>query len=124
MKNKILPICLSLLVSIGIWLYVTNVVSHDNGQEIKTVSVANIQAVNVPEGMNVVLLTKRVNVTIRGTQEALDGVDASKIFVIVDFTNMREGTYTMPAQILIDAGFGSNVSAIGQYTVNADIQRS
>ena len=124
MKNKILSICLSLLVSIGIWLYVTNVVSTDNGQEIKTVSVTNIEAVNVPEGMDIVFLTKRISVTVRGTKEALEGVDASKIFVVVDFTNMREGTYTMPAQILIDAGLGSNVGAIGQYTVNADIKRS
>lgn len=94
-----------------------------NGLETKNLSTSNIQAINVPNGMNVVFVTKKLNVTIRGTKEALEKVDASDITVLVDFAYTREGTSTMPVEIAINTGNQTDVGAIGQYTLIADMHR-
>ncbi len=93
------------------------------GLEKKTLWVTNIKAVNVPEGMIATFVDKKLQVKLRGTKEELAEIDASKVTVLVDFGSTREGTSSMPAKIVVDAGDQSNVGAIGIYTLIADMRR-
>ena len=94
------------------------------GLEIKSLWVTNIKAVNVPEGMIATFVDKKLQVKIRGTKEEISNVDASKITVLVDFGATREGTSSMPAKVVVDAGDQSNVGAVGTYTLIADMRRA
>jgi YbbR domain-containing protein len=94
------------------------------GLEKKTLWVTNIKAVNVPEGMVATFVDKKLQVKLRGTKEELAEIDASKVTVLVDFSSTREGTSSMPAKIVVDAGDHSNVGAIGIYTLIADMRRA
>ncbi len=94
------------------------------GLETKTLWVTNIKAVNVPEGMVATFVDKKLQVKIRGTKEEIAEVDASEITVLVDFGATREGTSSMPAKIIVDAGDQSNVGAVGTYTLIADMRRA
>lgn len=94
------------------------------GLEKKTLWVTNIKAVNVPEGMVATFVDKKLQVKLRGTKEELAEIDASKVTVLVDFGSTREGTSSMPAKIVVDAGDQSNVGAIGTYTLIADMSRA
>ena len=94
------------------------------GLEKKTLWVTNIKAVNVPEGMVATFVDKKLQVKLRGTKEELAEIDASKVTVLVDFSSTREGTSSMPAKIVVDAGDQSNVGAIGIYTLIADMRRA
>ena len=94
------------------------------GLEKKTLWITNIKAVNVPEGMVATFVDKKLQVKLRGTKEELAEIDASKVTVLVDFSSTREGTSSMPAKIVVDAGDQSNVGAIGTYTLIADMRRA
>ena len=93
------------------------------GLETKTLFADNIVPVNLPEGMVAVFVEKKLSVTIRGTKEELDAVSEDDVTVVVDFGSTREGTSTMTAKIVIETGGASNVGAIGNYTLIADMHR-
>lgn len=93
------------------------------GLATKTISVSNIVAVNVPEGMVAVFVDTKLLVTLRGTSAALNAVNDSNVRIVVDFGSTREGTSTMPAKVVIDSADLSNVGAIGNYTLTADMRR-
>ncbi len=94
------------------------------GLETRTISTSNIVAVNVPDGMVAVFVDKMLSVTIRGTSAELSEIDKNDITIVVDFGSTREGISTMPAKVIIAGGNGSNVGAIGNYTLIANMQRS
>lgn len=94
------------------------------GLETKKISTSNIVAVNVPEGMVAVFVDKKLSVTIRGTKDELSAIEENHITIVVDFGSTREGISTMPAKVIIADGIGSNVGAIGNYTLIANMQRS
>ncbi len=93
------------------------------GLETKTLTVTNFKAVNVPTGMRAVFLESKLKVTIRGKKEHLETIDASNIFVEVDFGATREGISRMPAKVIIITGEYTSAGAVGSYTLMADMQR-
>lgn len=95
-----------------------------NDLETKTLTVKNFKAVNVPTGMKAVFQSSPLSVTIRGTKEDLAIIDASNIFVEVDFSATGEGYSRMPAKVVINADRYVNAGAIGSYTVMADMRRA
>ena len=95
-----------------------------NDLETKTLTVKNFKAVNVPTGMKAVFQSSPLSVTIRGTKEDLAIIDASNIFVEVDFSATGEGYSRMPAKVVINADRYVNAGAIGSYTLMADMRRA
>ena len=88
---------------------------------VKTLSVSNIEAINVPEGMKVDLLTKVLEIQIRGPMDKLDALSEESIKVTVDFAGTDVGAVKMKADIVIDdPEFGE----IGTYSVSATVSAS
>ena len=77
----------------------------------------------MPAGMKAVFLESRLQVTIRGTKEDLALIDATNVFVEVDFSATREGISRMPVKVVIATGKHTSAGAIGSPTLMADMQR-
>ena len=91
--------------------------------KIKELSLTDIRCQNVPEGMQVELLTQALNVKIRGAAGQIDKLTADDITVLVDFTGASVGTTTVKAQIVLDERF-KDVGEMGTYSVYAELQEA
>lgn len=87
----------------------------------KTLTVKNIQAINVPEGLEVDLITQLLEITIRGPKKSVEMVTEEDITVTVDFSNEQIGTATVKAQITIGV---DGVGAVHTYNVTATLKTS
>ncbi len=90
----------------------------------KVLSVTEIQALNVPEGMTHELATKVLKVTVRGPREVVSQMTVNDISVAIDFAEMSVGTATVKAEITIDAEKFPGVGAMGAYNVAATLQEA
>ena len=88
---------------------------------IKKLSVTNITPVNVPEGLEVDMITQMLEIKIRGPIALVDGVKDSDISVTVDFSQAPLGTATMRADITIDSSY-TGVGIVGAYHVSATLR--
>lgn len=87
----------------------------------KTLTVTNIQAVNVPDGLEVELITQLLEIRIRGPKNVVESVEAENITVTVDFSNEQVGTATVKAVFTIDV---EGVGAVGTYNVTASVREA
>ncbi len=88
--------------------------------ETKKLTVTNIQAINIPSGMEVQIATKRLELLLRGTKKAIAAVTADNITVIVDFAGEQAGTASVKAQITVSI---ADVGAVGAYNVTASVKK-
>jgi len=84
---------------------------------VRLIPCENIIAINKPEGYTAEMITKEIQVSIRGRQEDVDMVQEHNIRVVVDLSGVPPETdrLIIPAKVNID-GF-SNVGAVGIYNV-------
>lgn len=85
----------------------------------KTLTVKNIAAVNIPEGFDVSVITKALEVTVRGPKEKIEKLTDADVFVTVDFTATETGTVKLKAQISCT---DPELGAVGPYTVSATVK--
>ena len=88
----------------------------------KELSVTNIQALNVPEGMSYELLAQALKVTVRGPKSIVDKVNANDVTVTVDLANALVGTATYKPVITVDSEKYPGVGVIGVYTVGVTLK--
>lgn len=91
------------------------------GLSIKEFVAENIQAINVPEGLDVELITAKLTVKVRGPAGLMTRMTAEDIFVTVDFTGAEVGSATFKATILFAEDFPA-MGAMGTYSVSATVQ--
>lgn len=89
----------------------------------KTFRITNITPVNVPEGLEVDMITEALEVTVRGLIKDVKDMQESDISVTVDFAGAQMGTSTMKAEVTISSKF-KDVGAIDTYTVTATLQEA
>ena len=87
----------------------------------RTMTVTAIQAVNVPEGMEVEFLTKSLNITVRGERNLIRNMVTADVIVTVDFSDAQLGSYTIKPNIIMSNAY-SNVGAIGNYSVSVTVR--
>ncbi len=87
----------------------------------KTVVVRKFTVTNVPAGMSADVITRMLEVTVRGPEDAVDSVTADDIAVIVDCSDEQVGTATVKAQITVDV---DGVGAVGIYNITATLKES
>ncbi|MBQ9168380.1 MAG: hypothetical protein IJX67_08250 [Oscillospiraceae bacterium] len=87
-----------------------------------SVDMTDVELVNVPEGMEVELLTEALAVKVRGTIGQLNSMTADDISVKVDFSNVPAGTATVKAEIVIADKY-ADVGEMGTYSVYADLRQ-
>lgn len=88
-------------------------------------TITNIQALNVPEGLDCELLTKELKVTVRGGKDVVARVKASDLTVTVDFAKLTDvvaGTKTYTPEITVDQTKCPGVGVIGEYSISATLQ--
>ena len=90
------------------------------GLLVKTFEVENIEAVNVPEGMEADIIEKKLTVTLRGPAADLMQITEEDIFVRADFTGAVAGTSTFKATVHFSEEF-SMIGAIKSYSVTANV---
>ena len=84
----------------------------------------DFQAQNVPDGKSVTILTDELTVRIRGTAADVASVRDDDITVLADLREISgaSGTYTVPAEILINTG--ADVGVVGTYQVTVNLSGS
>lgn len=83
--------------------------------------VENIQAINIPEGLDVELITAKLTVKVRGPVALINKMTEEDIFVTVDFTGAEVGSATFKATIVFGDAFPT-AGAMGTYSVSATVQ--
>ena len=89
---------------------------------VKKLSVSNIKAINVPEGMSVDMITQVLEVTLRGSKRMIEAIQAEDVIITVDFAGKTAGTQKLRAEITVSSNY-TEVGAIGTYTVSATVQQ-
>ena len=87
----------------------------------KTITIKNFETVNVPEGLKADVITKRLEIVLRGPKSVIGKVTEENVKVKVDFTDEQEGTATIKAEIIVDVG---GVGAVGIYNVTAALRKA
>lgn len=86
---------------------------------LKEITVRNIQAVNIPQGMEVQLITRQLELTMRGPKHLIDSITEENITVTVDFSQEQIGTASVKAVITVNV---DGVGAVGTYKVTATVK--
>lgn len=86
----------------------------------KTFTITNIHAANIPEGAQGTVVTKQINVTIRGPRSIVQRMQTSDITVTVDFADMEIGaTVTRQPTVTISSNFpGVGIMENGAVTIS------
>lgn len=88
----------------------------------RTFNVSNIQMINIPSGYDAELMTQERLVVVRGDEEELNGLDASKLRIVADLSNVTAtGISSVRVNVYLDAS--SKVGVVGEYTVNVSISK-
>lgn len=90
------------------------------GLTVKDMEVENIVAENIPEGLEVEIIEKKLTVTLRGPASVLSQIEAEDITVVADFTDAVPGTSTFKATIRFGEEF-ETVGAVKTYSITANI---
>lgn len=91
------------------------------GLTVKDFVVENIIPINVPEGLEVDLITEKLTITLRGSATDLARLDVEDITVTVDFTGAETGTTTFKPTIVCTEGF-SDLGTVGTYWISATLR--
>jgi YbbR domain-containing protein len=120
-RGKTIPFTISLPEGVTNETGITevNVTVKFNGLGIREFSVADIRAINVPEGIQVDIITEKLAVTLRGPAADVAKIKEADLYAVVDFSNAAVGeSSTIYAQIIIDNEI-KTVGPLGTYTVLA-----
>lgn len=83
----------------------------------RTIAVTNIEAINVPLGMEARIIAQQLNVTVRGPKAQVDAMSAEALTVYVDFTGAEVGQDTYKTTVYVDSGTFRDVGAVGTYNM-------
>ncbi len=88
-----------------------------------TIPAANLACTNVTNGFTSDILTRELEVVLRGTPEDLSSVKAENLRAVADLTDYNEssGTYIVDVKIYVDGA--SNVGAVGDYQISVELKK-
>lgn len=78
---------------------------HLAGLSTKDFLIRQINVVNVPEGLEVELITQELAVTLRGPSAQIAALTDADVMIVVDFTGAEVGTATFPVRAVLTDGF-------------------
>ena len=86
----------------------------------KTFHVTAISAVNVPEDMQVNVITKALTVTVRGPEAMISAMKDTDLSVVVDLSEAQVGTANMTAKVVVSEAL-PDIGAVGTYQVSVKL---
>ena len=87
----------------------------------KTIRVTSISAINVPEGLQADIITKALQVTVRGPSKLIDKIKDENLSAVINLAEAQAGNVTMKAEIRVSEDF-TGVGALDTYTVSANLR--
>ena len=88
----------------------------------KTLSITEISLTNQPNNMSAQVITKILEITIRGPKALIESIEEKDIRVTADMKDVPEGTQTLPVTITTTDKY-AQVGAVGTYTVSAVLRK-
>ena len=82
----------------------------------KTMSVDNIELINIPDGLEAELVTKIMEINLRGPKGLIEDITEEQVTVKVDLSEAQTGTDKYVVTIEFGSGF-AGVGALNSYTV-------
>lgn len=89
----------------------------------KKLTVKQINVINVPEGMEVDMITEALELVVRGPKTMIDFITDNDIVVTVDFANAQLGAATMKATVTFSSQF-SSFGVVGSCNVSAILREA
>lgn len=87
----------------------------------RRVNSSNFVCTNVAEGLDAVITTESLSVSVRGLSEQIDALTGEDLLMTVDLSNITEvGTYTLPVSVVVN-GY-DNVGVKGSYQAIVTVQ--
>jgi YbbR domain-containing protein len=86
----------------------------------KTLRVTAISGINVPAGLQADIITKALQVTVRGPSRLIDKIKAENVSAVINLAEAQTGSVTMKAEIRVSEDFGG-VGALDTYMVSAEL---
>lgn len=95
-----------------------------NGLVTRTLSTTNITFTNVPSGYTATAVTKSVDVTLRGTSDAISAINATAVHMVANLSNVASasGNYTITTDVYVDNT--DSVGALGSYQISYKLKKS
>ena len=93
------------------------------GLETKTFRVTNSSCINAAEGYEADIITESMEITLRGTPEALAQIKDENIRAVADLTDYKESTGTYMPQVRVYVDGFTDVGAIGENTISIEIRK-
>jgi hypothetical protein len=87
----------------------------------KTLRVTSITASNIPAGLKAEIITKALQITVRGPEKQIKEIKETDLSVVVNLAETQAGIVTMKADVVIGEAF-DGVGAIGTYQVSVNLR--
>ena len=87
----------------------------------KTLKITNIRVENAPAGLTADVITKALQVTVRGPEKMIEAIQETDLTAVANLAEAKEGIVTMKAEIVIGEAF-SGVGIIGTYQVSVNLK--
>ena len=91
---------------------------------IRELAIHEINTINIPEGMEAVLMNQVLKVRLRGPKGVMDDLEPEDVLVIVDFNNKELGSFTIKPTITVRGEKFASVGAVGTYSVSATLREA
>ncbi|WHH61180.1 CdaR family protein [Petroclostridium sp. X23] len=85
----------------------------------RTFAVQNIRVDNVPEDLSYRLVTKQVEVTVKGMESIVSALERKNIFASIDIKDLNEGQHEVPLNVKVY----SDVEVVGSHTVTIKLSK-
>ncbi len=85
----------------------------------RTIETKTIKVQNVPEELSYRLITKTINVTLRGTESKIEKIIKDGVYAYVDINNLSEGEHEVPVELLLD----DDVEAVDAYVATVKLSK-
>lgn len=95
-----------------------------NGLTTKTFETDRIELINPPNGFTAEAVTQSLKVTVRGSAEAVERVDAGQLRVVADLSEVSEseGKFRVPAKVYLE-GAGEAGVVGGDYSISVNLSK-
>ena len=94
------------------------------GLTIREFDVSQIQVVNIPEGMEHVLLNEVVKVKLRGPTVLINGMKNEDIFLTLDLAGKELGSHTVKPAITFSNEQFNAIGAVGAHGVSVELKEA
>lgn len=94
-----------------------------SGLTTKEFTIESIKSTNVPENMEVDIITEKLAVVVRGPSADITKLTADDISLEIDFKDAVPGTTTYSAKVILGPEF-STVGAVGTYSITATLEEA